>query len=250
MEQSIDLTRRSFLIHAGRGTVALAVLGVAGCAPGGSSPVTTTAGASSPAASEAAGSVEWQRVDLDFVSAFILARAGEAAVVDTGVVGSEGAIEAGLAELGLGWDAVAHLIVTHHHPDHAGSVEAVLAAASDAAGYAGASDIPRIISSRPLTAVGDGDRVFDLAIVTTPGHTAGHISVHDAGSGVLVAGDALVTEGGTLAGSDPRYTDDTEQARASVAKLGGLRFETLLVGHGEPILAGASAQVAALAASS
>ena len=29
---------------------------------------------------------------------------------------------------------------------------------------------------------------------------------------------------------------------------GAARFETLLVGHGEPILAGASAQVAALAA--
>jgi hypothetical protein len=29
--------------------------------------------------------------------------------------------------------------------------------------------------------------------------------------------------------------------------MGALRFETLLVGHGEPILTGASAQVAALA---
>jgi len=33
-------------------------------------------------------------------------------------------------------------------------------------------------------------------------------------------------------------------------KLGTLTFETLLVGHGEPILKGASAQVAALAAGS
>jgi hypothetical protein len=32
-----------------------------------------------------------------------------------------------------------------------------------------------------------------------------------------------------------------------VAKLGALRFETLLVGHGEPITSGASGLVAALA---
>jgi len=36
------------------------------------------------------------------------------------------------------------------------------------------------------------------------------------------------------------------EAKASVAKLGRLTFETLLVGHGDPISSGASAQVAAL----
>jgi amino acid transporter len=41
-----------------------------------------------------------------------------------------------------------------------------------------------------------------------------------------------------------------EAAKASVVKMGGLTFETLLVGHGEPILQGASGQVAALAAGS
>ncbi len=39
-------------------------------------------------------------------------------------------------------------------------------------------------------------------------------------------------------------------AMASVAKLGALAFETLLVGHGDPITSGASAKVAALAAGS
>jgi secreted PhoX family phosphatase len=54
--------------------------------------------------------------------------------------------------------------------------------------------------------------------------------------------------GGSLAGSNPSFTADAAAAKASIAKLAGLRFETLLVGHGEPILAGASAQVAVLAA--
>ncbi len=57
------------------------------------------------------------------------------------------------------------------------------------------------------------------------------------------------TSSGTLTGSNPQFTDDEAQAKASIAKLGELRFGTLLVGHGEPILEGASEQVAALAAS-
>ena len=39
-----------------------------------------------------------------------------------------------------------------------------------------------------------------------------------------------------------------DQAKASVVKLGGLTFETLLVGHGDPIESGASAAVAELGA--
>jgi glyoxylase-like metal-dependent hydrolase (beta-lactamase superfamily II) len=192
--------------------------------------------------------LSWHRADLGGVSAYILVRAGEAAVVDTGVAGSERSIEAALTEAGLGWDAVGHVILTHRHGDHVGSIDAVLANAPDATAYAGAADIPKISAAKPLRAVGEGDRVFGLRIVATPGHTLGHIAALDETGGLLVAGDALRTVGGTLAGSNPDYTEDVAQANATVAKLGRLRFETLLVGHGDPILAGASEQVAALAA--
>jgi hypothetical protein len=53
-----------------------------------------------------------------------------------------------------------------------------------------------------------------------------------------------------VSGSNPQFTDDETAALASVAKLGALSFETLLVGHGDPITSGASALVAALAAGS
>jgi glyoxylase-like metal-dependent hydrolase (beta-lactamase superfamily II) len=189
-------------------------------------------------------------VNLGFVSAYILVRGGEAAVVDTGVAGSAGEIETALAGISLGWDAVAHLVLTHRHGDHAGSAADVLGRAVAAKAYAGAADIPAITVPRSLTAVADSDMVFGLRVVATPGHTAGHIAVLDEAAGVLVAGDALGTVGGTLAGSNPSFTEDAAAAKASIAKLGKLRFETLLVGHGEPILSGASSQVAALAASS
>jgi glyoxylase-like metal-dependent hydrolase (beta-lactamase superfamily II) len=270
------VTRRLFLADLGRGAFALAVFGLAGCAPSGStarpsgslaasgsspgagsspgsgastppSSSADPAASAPPPASGAAGAVTWARVNLGFVSAYLLVRGGEAAVVDTGVAGSEDEIAAGLAGIGLDWSAVGHVILTHRHADHAGSATAVLEAAPAATGYIGSADLAAVQTPRPLTAVNDGDAVFGLKIVGTPGHTAGHIAVLDDIGGVLLAGDALRTTGGTLTGSSPQNTEDMAAAQASVVKLGTLTFETLLVGHGDPILAGASAQVKALA---
>ncbi|HSL77801.1 MAG TPA: MBL fold metallo-hydrolase [Candidatus Limnocylindrales bacterium] len=263
-------TRRTFLVHAGRGTIALAVLSVAGCGPSAvasavpssersaepspsdalsADPSVTTSGSSAPPSS-ATGGVTWQRANLGFVSAYVLVRAGEAAIVDTGTTGSAGKIGEALVAAGVDWPQVAHVILTHKHGDHAGSIAGVLQEAADAAVYAGQADIPNIEAPKPITAVADGETVFGLRVVATPGHTAGHIAVLDEAGGILVAGDALGTSGGTLTGSNPSFTEDADAATATVVKLGKLTFETLLVGHGEPILEGASAQVAALAAAS
>jgi glyoxylase-like metal-dependent hydrolase (beta-lactamase superfamily II) len=264
--QPID--RRTFIADLGRGAFALAVVSLAACSPGalasarpsapaqasssptgGSEPSVSTAGVSPPSGNPPArDGLTWQRVDLGFVSAYVLVRGGQAVIVDTGVGGSAGAIEESLAGVGLDWSDVGHLILTHRHNDHVGSAAEVMDAAPDAAAYAGAEDIPAISVPRPLTPVSDGDRVFDLQIVTTPGHTPGSISVYDAVSGLLVAGDALGTEGGkpTLPGA--QFTEDMDEAKRSIAKLAELGFGTLLVGHGEPIENGASAAVAELAA--
>jgi glyoxylase-like metal-dependent hydrolase (beta-lactamase superfamily II) len=272
LDQSRPLDRRAFLAGLGHGAVAVAIVSVAGCAPAASMPAPTSSASSGsgpvptptegpagtptgtgagtpPAGSSPPGEgVTWARVNLGFVSAYVLVRGGEAAVVDTGVSGSEGAILDALATLDLGWANVGHVVLTHHHGDHAGSIAAVLGAAPAAAAYAGAADIPTIATPRALTAVADGDRVFDLQIVSSPGHTAGSISVLDPVAGVLVVGDAMGTSGGrpTLPGA--QFTADMDIAKQSVVKLGGLTYETLLVGHGDPIEAGASLLVAELGA--
>jgi len=51
-----------------------------------------------------------------------------------------------------------------------------------------------------------------------------------------------------LAGSDPQYTADESKANASVRKLAGLDVKAILPGHGEPLTAGASKALKALAA--
>jgi glyoxylase-like metal-dependent hydrolase (beta-lactamase superfamily II) len=192
--------------------------------------------------------VTWQRVSLGFVSAYILSRNGEAAVVDTGVAGSAGDIEAGLAAIGLGWDAVGHVILTHAHPDHIGSASVVLDLAADASGYAGAGDRDTITAPRELTVVGDGEQVFGLEIIATPGHTPGHICVLDPIGGLLVAGDALNGNAGGVVGPNPQFSADMSMANESVKKLAAFTFDTILFGHGEPVIGGADDQVAALAA--
>ena len=85
--------------------------------------------------------------------------------------------------------------------------------------------------------------MFDLRIVTTPGHTPGHIAVFDEALGVLVAGDALTTNDGRATSWPSGSTEDPDEAQRSVAKLAALDFETLYVGHGEPIESAGSALV-------
>lgn len=259
-------TRRILLRDMGKAGLAVMILGTAACASestdnatstpettGGGSPSTGSSPTSAPGAANSStplGGVglHWHRVKLGFVSAYLLYRGGEAVVVDTGVSDSEAAIEAALGEIGLGWDAVGSIVLTHKHPDHQGSLEAVLSA-TGATWYAGAGDIPAIRAPNKGRPVGDGDRVFDLDIIDTPGHTPGHISVLDPSGGVLVAGDAINGEGGGVIGPNPGFSEDMGMANASVAKLAAFDYEVILFGHGEPVLSGGSTQVATLAGS-
>lgn len=252
---------------AGKAGLAVMIFGVAACAsdPTGA-PTATTAGRvtsttrppdpsttstarpSATTTADAAGA-GWRRVQLGIVSAYLLYRAGEASVIDTGSGGSAPDIGLALDKIGLGWNAVGQVIVTHEHGDHQGSLGAVLEEAGSPPWYAGAADINAIRAPYGGMPVGDGDRVFDMDIIETPGHTPGHISVLDPLSGVLVAGDALNGENGTVIGANPRFTSDMNTANASVLKLAGFDYEVVLFGHGEPVLTGASDAVEELAAS-
>ncbi len=261
------MSRRIFLSDLGKGGVAVAIgIGFVTCGgdaeqPGavtaaasttqGPSPTSeATAAAGATTASDSSAStggsglvaVEWERANLGNVPACVLARGGEATIVDTGTANNEGAIDA----LGLGWDAVGHVIVTHLHGDYAGSLSAVLEAAPAATAYAGTADVSGIRSPRELVGLNDGDRVFDLDIIGTPGHTAGHISVHDPVGRILFAGDSINGADGGVVGPNSRFTPDMTIANQSVAMIATLDFETILFGYGEPVLTNGTAQIAAL----
>lgn len=153
-----QLNRRMAVVEMGKAGLAVVVFGAAACSGTDGTVATTTTPGAVPTTTPAPGTVTttdgttttsaegtttvapaaFQRVNLDFVSAYILYRGGEAALVDTGVDGSADAIEAALGEVGLAWDSVGQVIPTHKHPDHMGRVDAVLEPASGATVYAGA----------------------------------------------------------------------------------------------------------------
>ena len=251
MRQS-GFSRRRLLFSAGSGVLGVSIVNtLTACSPaqdqaGGDTGSTGSAAPATDGQSSGAVSGDWRRVNLSFVSAYLLVRGSEVAVVDLGTSGSADAIGAGLKAAGTGWDAVRHIILTHQHPDHAGGLAGVAPLVS-ASLYAGAADVSAIDSAKPLKAVNDGDEVFGLQIIGTPGHTLGHVSVFDPSTGVLVAGDALRTTDG-LAGSDPKYTADADKAAASLRKLATLQVKTILPGHGDPLTTGAAEALRKLAA--
>lgn len=256
--QTCTIGRRSFLVGAGRGVLGVAVLGVTGCA------ADDTPGDTGDAArSGSAAGLAWTRVDLAYVSAYVLVRGLEAAVVDTGVQGSADRIGEVLEAAGSGWDLVRDVVVTHAHFDHVGSLGQIADRAPDARLHAGAPDLHVLSMPQPdgydpvgrrhagrLHEVGDGDEVLGMVVVTTPGHTPGHVAVFDADSAVLVAGDALTnTIDGVLSGSLPEVTVDPAAAADSVRKLAALEPRVILVGHGPPVQGAAAAKLHRLASS-
>jgi len=271
------VARRQFLTDLGRNTFAIAVLGgfVAACGgdddSGGDEPTPTTnssESASEPTTSGVATttagetidtsnddgvadtSLRWAQAQLGSVSAYVLVRGNDAAVVDTGSSGSADQIGEALATLGATFDDVRHVVLTHSHPDHIGSLPAVLELTSGAAAYAGTLDIPNISAPIDITAVGSGDDVFGLEVIDTPGHTPGSISVFDHGIGLLVAGDALngTADGTGLTGPNPTYTPDMDTANMSVVELAGLAPNAVAMGHGQPVESDADSLLSALAA--
>ncbi|HEX9887916.1 MAG TPA: MBL fold metallo-hydrolase [Nitriliruptorales bacterium] len=243
------LDRRTFVTQLSRSAFGFVILGAATACAGDDEPTGEPPAGLRPGGPTPLATGRWRTVDLGFVAAYVLVRGSEAVVVDAGTEGSENAILSVLQDAGTGWSGVSEVILTHHHPDHVGSVPAVLEAAPGARAYAGELDIPAITSPRELSALTGGEVVSGLEIVATPGHTAGHISVLDRDARVLVAGDALNGDGsGGLEGPNPDFTQDVDRAWESVAALAALdvAVEAILPGHGGTVTADAASKLRGL----
>jgi glyoxylase-like metal-dependent hydrolase (beta-lactamase superfamily II) len=182
-------------------------------------------------------------------------------LVDAGLPGQAEAIDAALAEAGIGVTDLRRIIFTHQDLDHIGS-GAALVRQSGARVIAHPADAPYIDGSlRPLKVtpemlerrpqmrevldrlepvrvdehLDDGERL-DLAggirVIFTPGHTPGHLSLYLERPKVLVAGDALTAEEGRLNGPNPPLTLDAGEAARSVRRLAELDVETIVCYHG------------------
>lgn len=201
-------------------------------------------------APSAASSLQFEHVALGNVSAYILVRGNEVAIVDTGRSGSRDDILAGLDVFSLSPANVRHIVLTHNHGDHTGGLSGLEGDMAGATVYGGVGDIESIQSTLSIQQLSDGDEVFGMGVVGTPGHTPGSISLFDTETGLLVAGDAINGDGsGGLTGANPDFTPDLVTAAASVAKLAALGPLIAAFGHGgAPVTDDVAAQLAAIGA--
>ena len=193
-------------------------------------------------------------------------------LIDTGVPGSGPAIEEALSSLGLSRAAVARIVVTHGHVDHAGSAAQVrawhgapvLVHEADAPFVTGETPRPEPVLTdfdAPLWAqisaiefpptppatvdtrltggeeldFGGGARVLSI-----PGHTPGSIAVYLPAHKVLFTGDTVAsTSLGEVALGV--FNQDGDRQLESFRQLAALDIETVCFGHGDPVVTGAGA---------
>lgn len=120
------------------------------------------------------------------------------------------------------------ILITHHHPDHTGGVQTLLEQA-DVPVYGPAGERQPVANLSARLAQGDVVALdwlkLELAVISVPGHTAGHIAYH--GADILFCGDTLFSGGcGKL------FEGDAATMRASLAKLRNLPAKThIYCGH-------------------
>jgi hydroxyacylglutathione hydrolase len=199
--------------------------------------------------------------------------APENTLIDAGMPGTTDKIISALAQIGVQALQVKRIVLTHHHIDHVGSLwelkrrtgAQVIAHVSDADYISGKRlrRPPRQFTARILHSlmgllrprnlqgvdverrVSDGDRIGEMTVLHTPGHTPGHICLLR--DGYLFSGDLLQASAGEFRETPHIFTTDVPTARSSIRAIARLDFAVILSSHNPPRVFGAVDRVRALA---
>ncbi|PEC22610.1 MBL fold metallo-hydrolase [Bacillus sp. AFS018417] len=192
-----------------------------------------------------------------------------AVLVDTGMPGQLEQIRLAMSKVGVPFDKLKVVILTHQDLDHIGSLPEILNHSNnDIEVYAHVFDKPYIEGTLPLINT-DPDRMSKeqwaslpeqmqflyknppkakvdktledgqelsycggIQVIFTPGHTPGHISLYLKQNKTLVAGDAMVVVDGVLQRPVSQTTLDMKTAIDSLEKFLDLDIEKVICYHG------------------
>ena len=174
-----------------------------------------------------------------------------AVLIDTGFPGQIEDLHVAMDKVGVSFDKLKVVILTHQDIDHIGSLPEILQnCRSNIKVYAHELDKPYIQGDLPLLKDGHirnppkgkvDDTLIDgqelpycggIRVIHTPGHTPGHISLYLRQSKTLVAGDSMYSVNGTLGGVHVPTTLDIKAARQSLKKYLDLDIESVVCYHG------------------
>jgi glyoxylase-like metal-dependent hydrolase (beta-lactamase superfamily II) len=174
-------------------------------------------------------------------------------LIDVGYPGLTDQVGDNLDGAGFEWADVAAVLLTHHDGDHAGALAEVVDR-TGATVYAHRECTPYLDGRKDTVKSPAGQRydpvpvdvelVDDVRfrteagpmdVVFTPGHTAGHVSLHFPEAALLLAADALTADEQGLAGPSEEFTLEMAEALDSAERLAERDVDRILCYHGGPV---------------
>jgi glyoxylase-like metal-dependent hydrolase (beta-lactamase superfamily II) len=207
----------------------------------------------------AVGSQSLQLTRLKLINCYLVAEADGFTLIDASFPGFEGDILAAAAAAGK---PIRRILLTHAHPDHMGSVDALAAKLHPVEIAASRRSVPLLklppdkslqpgepnkpikntpgMKSTVSRTLAEGELYGSLRVIETPGHLPGHLSFLDERDGTLYVGDAIICLGGLrVAGYAPfpfaptnGFTWEKNLALNSARKLLKYPIDRYASGHG------------------
>jgi len=209
--------------------------------------------------------VDKASANMPHANVYIIVNGKEITVIDTGTPGNAQKTVEYIQKLGHQPSDVKTIILTHFHMDHMGSAKelkdltnAKVAAHTEDADYISGkkpSPKPKNILFRAVSSFSkpapvqidvtlkEGDKIANLSVIHTPGHTPGSIMLLDEERKVLFTGDTLRYDGKKVSSASEQFSTDPNQMRESIAKASKLNFDIMLPGHGETLKPNASEEI-------